>query len=91
MLFSAPGRRCQWQTGERRADACTAPLPCPCRDTCDVRAAVHADHEARFVEAMRDVRHSEGNHQSYIEALKRRTGADADQPQRIAYGKLVRA
>jgi ATP-binding cassette ChvD family protein len=32
----------------------------------------------------------EGNYQSYIEDLKRRKGADADQPHRIAYKKLVR-
>ena len=39
----------------------------------------------------RDARHSEGNYQAYIEDLKRRKGADADQPHRIAYKKLVRA
>ena len=33
----------------------------------------------------------EGNYQAYIEDLKRRKGADADQPHRIAYKKLVRA
>ncbi len=33
----------------------------------------------------------EGNFQSYVEDLKRRKGADADQPHRIAYRKLVRA
>src|SRR5574338_528662 len=33
----------------------------------------------------------EGNYQAYIEDLKRRKGADADQPHRIAYRKLVRA
>jgi ATP-binding cassette ChvD family protein len=33
----------------------------------------------------------EGNYASYIEDLKRRKGADADQPHRIAYKKLVRA
>jgi hypothetical protein len=38
-----------------------------------------------------DARHSEGNYQSYIEDLKRRKDADADQPHRIAYKKLVRA
>jgi len=32
----------------------------------------------------------EGNYQSYIEDLKRRKGADADQPHRIKYRKLVR-
>ena len=32
----------------------------------------------------------EGNYQGYIEDLKRRKGADADQPHRIAYKKLVR-
>ncbi len=32
----------------------------------------------------------EGNFQSYVEDLKRRKGADADQPHRIAYRKLVR-
>jgi ATP-binding cassette ChvD family protein len=32
----------------------------------------------------------EGNYQAYIEDLKRRKGADADQPHRIAYRKLVR-
>ncbi len=38
-----------------------------------------------------DARRSEGNYQSYIEDLKRRKGADADQPHRIAFKKLVRA
>jgi ATPase subunit of ABC transporter with duplicated ATPase domains len=33
----------------------------------------------------------EGNYQSYIEDLKRRKGADADQPHRVQYTKLVRA
>ncbi len=33
----------------------------------------------------------EGNFQSYVEDLRRRKGADADQPHRIAYRKLVRA
>jgi ATP-binding cassette ChvD family protein len=33
----------------------------------------------------------EGNYQSYVEDLKRRKGADADQPHRVAYKKLVRA
>ena len=33
----------------------------------------------------------EGNYQSYIEDLKRRKGADADQPHRIAYKRLTRA
>ena len=33
----------------------------------------------------------EGNYQSYIEDLHKRKGADADQPHRIAYKKLVRA
>ncbi|MFL5466547.1 MAG: energy-dependent translational throttle protein EttA [Gemmatimonadaceae bacterium] len=33
----------------------------------------------------------EGNYQAYIEDLKRRKGADADQPHRIAYKRLVRA
>jgi energy-dependent translational throttle protein EttA len=33
----------------------------------------------------------EGNYASYIEDLKRRKGADADQPHRVAYKKLVRA
>jgi sulfate-transporting ATPase len=33
----------------------------------------------------------EGNYQSYIEDLKKRKGADADQPHRVAYRKLVRA
>jgi sulfate-transporting ATPase len=32
----------------------------------------------------------EGNYQAYIEDLKRRKGADADQPHRIAYKRLVR-
>ncbi len=32
----------------------------------------------------------EGNYQGYIEDLKRRKGAEADQPHRIAYRKLVR-
>ena len=33
----------------------------------------------------------EGNYQSYIEDLQKRKGADADQPHRVAYKKLVRA
>jgi sulfate-transporting ATPase len=33
----------------------------------------------------------EGNYQSYIDDLHKRKGADADQPHRIAYKKLVRA
>jgi ATP-binding cassette ChvD family protein len=32
----------------------------------------------------------EGNYQAYIEDLRKRKGADADQPHRIAYRKLVR-
>ena len=32
-----------------------------------------------------DVLYSEGNYQAYIEDLRRRKGADADQPHRIAY------
>jgi ATPase subunit of ABC transporter with duplicated ATPase domains len=32
----------------------------------------------------------EGNYQAYIEDLKRRKGADADQPHRIKYKRLVR-
>jgi ATP-binding cassette ChvD family protein len=32
----------------------------------------------------------EGNYQAYIEDLKRRKGADADQPHRVAYKRLVR-
>jgi hypothetical protein len=38
-----------------------------------------------------DVACVEGNFQSYIEDLRKRKGADADQPHRIAYRKLVRA
>ena len=33
----------------------------------------------------------EGNYRAYIEDLKRRKGADADQPHRVRYKKLVRA
>jgi ATPase subunit of ABC transporter with duplicated ATPase domains len=33
----------------------------------------------------------EGNHESYIDDLKRRKGPDADQPHRVQYKKLVRA
>ncbi|MCC7052447.1 MAG: energy-dependent translational throttle protein EttA [Gemmatimonadaceae bacterium] len=33
----------------------------------------------------------EGNYQAYIEDLKRRKGADADQPHRVRYKKLTRA
>ena len=32
----------------------------------------------------------EGNYQSYVEDLKKRKGADADQPHRVAFKKLVR-
>src|SRR3954470_12670918 len=33
----------------------------------------------------------EGNYQAYVEDLRKRKGADADQPHRVAYRKLVRA
>ena len=33
----------------------------------------------------------EGNYQSYIDDLRKRKGADADQPHRVAYKKLVRS
>src|SRR5216110_3027524 len=33
----------------------------------------------------------EGNYQSYVDDLRKRKGADADQPHRVAYKKLVRA
>jgi hypothetical protein len=33
----------------------------------------------------------EGNYQAYIEDLKKRKGADADQPHRIKYKALVRS
>ncbi|HTE43799.1 MAG TPA: energy-dependent translational throttle protein EttA [Gemmatimonadaceae bacterium] len=33
----------------------------------------------------------EGNYQSYVEDLHKRKGADADQPHRVAYKKLVRS
>ena len=33
----------------------------------------------------------QGSYSGYIEDLERRKGPDADQPHRIAYGKLVRA
>ena len=33
----------------------------------------------------------EGNHESYVDDLKRRKGPDADQPHRVQYKKLVRA
>jgi ATPase subunit of ABC transporter with duplicated ATPase domains len=33
----------------------------------------------------------EGNYQSYVEDLHKRKGADADQPHRVAFKKLVRA
>jgi hypothetical protein len=39
----------------------------------------------------RNARHSEGNYGSYVEDLKKRKGADADQPHRTAFKKLVRA
>ena len=39
----------------------------------------------------RDVVWHEGNYQSYIEDLRKRKGADADQPHRVQYKKLVRA
>ncbi|GLC25094.1 hypothetical protein [Roseisolibacter agri] len=38
-----------------------------------------------------EARWNEGNYQSYVENLKRRKGADADQPHRLVYKKLVRA
>jgi hypothetical protein len=37
-----------------------------------------------------EILYSQGNYQGYIEDLKRRKGAEADQPHRIAYKKLVR-
>jgi len=45
----------------------------------------------REPEVRNDVGHVEGNYQAYTEDLKRRKGPDADQPQRIADKKLVRA
>ena len=50
-----------------------------------------ADPSAGRAPTTRDARHSEGNYQSYIEDLKKRKGADADQPHRIAFKKRVRA
>jgi hypothetical protein len=38
----------------------------------------------------RDVPEFEGNYQSYVEDLHKRKGADADQPHRVAFKKLVR-
>jgi hypothetical protein len=51
------------------------------------RAASHADRSP----TTRDARHSEGNYRSYIDDLKKREGADADRPHRVAFRKLVRA
>jgi hypothetical protein len=51
----------------------------------------HTGFRAGRAPTTRDAGHSEGNDQSYIEDLKRRKGADADQPHRIAYKKPVRA
>jgi hypothetical protein len=48
-------------------------------------------HAAGEAPTTRDVRHSEGNYQGYIEDLKRRKGPDADQPHWVQYRKLVRA
>lgn len=39
----------------------------------------------------RDPEWYEGNYQSYIEDLRRRKRADADQPHGVQYQKLVRA
>jgi hypothetical protein len=66
---------------------------------CDEIRLLHLRRIARRYAALcagrapttREARHSEGNYQVYIEDLKRRKGADADQPHRIAYKKLVRA
>ena len=49
-----------------------------------------ATHMLAF-EANSEVVWHEGNYQEYIEDLKRRKGADADQPHRIKYRRLVRA
>jgi energy-dependent translational throttle protein EttA len=49
-----------------------------------------ATHILAF-ESDSDVVWFEGNYQAYIEDLKKRKGADADQPHRIKYRKLVRA
>jgi hypothetical protein len=38
-----------------------------------------------------DIGWYEGNYGSYIEDLKKRKGADADQPHRVSFKKLVRA
>ena len=38
-----------------------------------------------------DVAHSEGNFKEYDADLRRRKGADADQPHRVTYKKLVRS
>ena len=51
----------------------------------------HTGSRAGRAPTTRDARHSEGTYQAYIEDLKRRKGADAEQPQRIAYQNLVRA
>jgi hypothetical protein len=54
-------------------------------------AVFGADSRVGRAPTTRDARHSEGNYQSYIEDLKRRKGADADEPPRVSFKKLVRA
>ena len=83
----------------RRADGpCVKPRLT--RDVgCDEIRSPHLPRIARWHTASRagrapttgDARHSEGNCESYIEDLKRRKGADADQPHRVQYKKLVRS
>jgi ATP-binding cassette ChvD family protein len=48
-----------------------------------------ATHILAF-EGNSEVMWHEGNYQSYVEDLHKRKGADADQPHRVAYKKLVR-
>jgi sulfate-transporting ATPase len=48
-----------------------------------------ATHILAF-EGNSEIVYHEGNYQSYVEDLHKRKGADADQPHRVAYKKLVR-
>ena len=51
----------------------------------------HLAFAAAQATTTREVSRAEGSDQSYIEDLRKRKGADADQPHRIAFKKLVRA
>jgi hypothetical protein len=54
-------------------------------------AGRHAGSRTDRAPPTHDVRHAEGNYQSYLEDLQRRKGADADQLHRVQFKQLVPA